>query len=78
MSKTLVDFNNKRGGKGRLAFFHEVNAYQGSAKNSFEFIKLNPKNTSQVMSLTFGGKDDYVPLQAADILAYEGNKRLRD
>jgi hypothetical protein len=30
------------------------------------------------MSLTFGSKSDYVPLQAADIIAYDGNKRLRN
>jgi len=29
------------------------------------------------MSLTFAQKTEAVPLQAADILAYEGNKRLR-
>jgi len=30
------------------------------------------------MRLKFGTKQDYVPLQAADVLAYEGNRRLRD
>ena len=29
------------------------------------------------LTLSFGEKRDFVPLQAADILAYEGNKRLR-
>jgi hypothetical protein len=76
--QTFIDFNNQRGGTGRLAFFHETNDYQASANKSFEFVKLNPNNTARGMSLTFGGKDDFVPLQAADVLAYEGNKRLRD
>ena len=76
--QTFVDFNNKRGGIGRLAFFHETNDYEASAKRSFEFVKINPKNTSEKMSLTFAGKDDFVPLQAADVLAYEGNKRIRN
>ena len=30
------------------------------------------------ISLKFGGKHDYVPLQAADILAYEANHVIRD
>jgi hypothetical protein len=38
--------------------------------------EVNPMGTR--LSLTFGDKADYVPLQAADVLAYEGNKRLRD
>ncbi|MGA7383654.1 MAG: hypothetical protein WBW81_02830 [Methylocella sp.] len=33
---------------------------------------------NRIVTLTVGGKDDYVPLQAADVLAYEGNHLLRD
>jgi len=35
----------------------------------------NPQNAR--MSFTFGSKERFVPLQAADVLAYEANKRLR-
>ena len=35
-------------------------------------------NIGAVSSFTFGSKEKYVPLQAADIYAYEANKRLRD
>jgi len=61
----------------RLAFFHETNDYEASAKRSFEFVKINPKYVGK-NELTFAGKDDFVPLQAADVLAYEGNKRIRN
>jgi hypothetical protein len=60
--QTLIDFNNKRGGTGLLAFFHETNDYEASAKKSFEFVQLNPANTSRKMTLNFAGKDDFVPL----------------
>lgn len=30
------------------------------------------------MTLGFGGKQDYPPLQAADVLAYEGGKFLKN
>jgi len=30
------------------------------------------------ITLTFGSKADFVPLQAADVLAYEPNHKLRD
>jgi hypothetical protein len=36
---------------------------------------MNPNEV--ITSLTFGSKAAYTPLQAADVLAYEGNKRLR-
>jgi hypothetical protein len=37
---------------------------------------MNPNEV--ITSLTFGSKAAYTPLQAADVLAYEGNKRLRN
>src|SRR6202022_379666 len=49
--QTFVDFNNKRGGIGRLAFFHETNDYEASAKRSFEFVKKTPKKTPKKMTL---------------------------
>jgi hypothetical protein len=36
------------------------------------------RSFGNIIGLQFAEKTDYVPLQAADILAYEGNKRLRD
>jgi hypothetical protein len=62
----------------RIGFVHEVNDYRQEALESFAWVKKygNPLNT--IVGLQFADKKDYVPLQAADVLAYEGNKRLRD
>jgi hypothetical protein len=62
----------------RLAFFHENNDLEGEATASFRWVKENMNPHGIIMSLTFGSKEEYTPLQAADVLAYEGNKRLRD
>jgi hypothetical protein len=66
------------GSAERIGFIHETNDFAGQAAEAFNYIKKfgNPYGTA--VSLQFGGKEDYLPLQAADILAYEGNKRLRD
>ncbi len=61
--------------RDRFAFFHEINDYQADAVRCFEWAKAKD---DRMISLTFGGKNDYVPLQAADAVAYEGNKRLRN
>ena len=62
----------------RLAFFHEINDYEDDAKDAFKFIRENRVHHKSGMTLSFGGKDDFVPLQAADILAYEGFKLLQN
>ncbi len=66
------------GQKKRVAFFHENNDYKEDALQCFAFLKKHRDPNNQLISLTFGGKEDYTPLQAADVLAYEGNKRLRN
>jgi hypothetical protein len=62
----------------RFAFFHEINDYKEDACRAFDFLKKNLNPKSNFLTLSFGDKGEYVPLQAADVLAYEGNKRLRD
>jgi|GEM_PF-1023925 len=62
----------------KIAFYHEVNQYKAEALAAFDHLKTYANPQGSILSLTFGGKDDYVPLQAADILAYEANKRLRE
>jgi hypothetical protein len=74
----IIDFHNRARSSGRLAFFHEVNDSQAECQRSFSEIKADPKITSREMTLAFAAKGDAVPLQAADVLAYEGNKRMRD
>jgi hypothetical protein len=62
----------------RIAFVHELNDYRQEALESFAWIKRHGNPLGNIIGLQFADKKDYVPLQAADILAYEGNKRLRD
>jgi hypothetical protein len=62
----------------RIGFVHELNDYRHEALESFNWIKANGNPLGTVIGLQFADKKDYAPLQAADILAYEGNKRLRD
>jgi uncharacterized protein DUF3800 len=62
----------------RIAFIHENNGYHQEAYDCFDWVKKNCNYGGNVVSLSFGAKGDYPPLQAADILAYETNKRVRD
>ena len=61
-----------------LKFVHEQNDFEKEAKSAFEFISNNANPHNVPMSLVFGGKHEQMPLQTADILAYEGNHRFRD
>lgn len=74
----IAEFATEYGKGERMAFVHEVNDYKGECLKAFEYIKdnLNPRKIP--MTLSFGGKKDYPPLQAADILAYEGGKFLKN
>jgi hypothetical protein len=63
-------------GRTRLAFIHENNDRRESAMRSFDYAKARFPDLK--MSLVFGGKDEFVPLQCADTFAFEGNRRLRD
>jgi hypothetical protein len=60
-----------------MAFIHEVNNYKGECLKAFEYVStyLNPRKIP--MTMGFGNKADYPPLQAADVLAYEGGKFLK-
>jgi hypothetical protein len=62
----------------RIAFVHENNDYHGQVYEAFNWIKGNTNRGNNLISLTFGSKKDYPPLQTADILAYESNKRMRN
>jgi hypothetical protein len=62
----------------RVAFVHENNDYHESAYKCFHSVKNNFNYGCNVVSLAFGSKKDYPPLQTADILAYKTNKRVRD
>ena len=74
----IMDFATERGKGERMAFVHEVNDFKGEALKAFEYIKeyLNPRAIP--MTMAFGSKADHPPLQAADVLAYEGGKFLKN
>jgi Protein of unknown function (DUF3800) len=69
-----IEFGNTE----RIAFFHENNDYHAEAFEAFDWVKKHRNPGERGVTLTFGAKEDFPPLQAADVLAYEGNKRLRD
>jgi hypothetical protein len=45
--------------------------------DGFKWIKEHGNPLGTMIGLQFADKKDMVPLQAADILGYKGNKRLR-
>jgi hypothetical protein len=74
----ILDFATEHGRGERMAFVHEVNDFRGEALKAFEYVRefLNPRSIR--MTMEFGTKARQVPLQAADILAYEGGKFLKN
>ena len=74
----IMEIATERGNGERMAFIHEVNDYKADVFKSFDYVKtyLNPKKIP--MTIGFGTKAEYPPLQAADVLAYEGGKFLKN
>ena len=68
----------KSGSNQAVAFVHEENEYEAMAEAAFSSMKAQRSKHYGPMSLTFGEKRAYTPLQAADVLAFETNKRMRD
>lgn len=68
----------KPGKKESLKFVHEKNNYEKEAKASFEFIAKDANPNKVPMRLLFGSKLEQMPLQTADILAYEAYKRFHE
>jgi hypothetical protein len=78
VTQTIINIANELGSLDRIGFVHECNDYQHEALDSFGWIKRNGNPAARAIGIQFLGKEDYVPLQAADMLAYESNKRIRD
>lgn len=74
---TLLRAKAEYGNREQIAFFHERNDFHADAMRAFDYV-VERWNIGARCSLTFGSKERYVPLQAADIYAYEANKRLRN
>jgi hypothetical protein len=78
VAQTIINVAIEIGSEERIAFVHESNDYRQEALEAFAWIKRNGNPGRRIIGLQFADKQDYVPLQAADVLAYEGNKRIRD
>lgn len=76
--QTILNTLDAYGSNQRIAFFHECNDYTDEARKAFEWVERHRPSGSKGITLAFGSKGDFVPLQAADILAYESNHLLRD
>lgn len=76
--QAIMNMQAEHGSNERIAFIHERNDYQQEAREGFKWIQQYGNPQRSRISLEFGDKATHVPLQAADILAYEGNKRIRD
>jgi hypothetical protein len=75
--QTVLNVSTELGSEERIGFVHECNDYKHEALESFGWVKRNANPRRRVIGLLFADKREYVPLQAADMLAYEGNKRMR-
>jgi hypothetical protein len=75
---SIMQLATDRGKGQRMAFVHEVNDFKGEASKAFDYIRENHNPRRIKMGLAFGAKIDYPPLQAADVLAYEGGKFLKN
>jgi hypothetical protein len=72
-----LEMFNRRGVFEPLAFVHETNDYKTQALQIFDSVFQGKKRGGFAPTLTFGDKADFVPLQAADVVAYELNKFTR-
>jgi len=74
----VLDELNVVGTNDRFAIIHEDNDKKGALCRCVDFIRGEARHQNRNISITFAAKKEAVPLQAADIFAYEGNKRLRN
>jgi hypothetical protein len=75
---TLLELATRHGKGERMKFIHEVNDFKGEAARTFDYVNQNHNPKGITLSFASGTKSENVPLQAADILAYEGGKFLQD
>jgi hypothetical protein len=74
----LRDFFNRHRIFEPLAFIHEKNdEHKRQIEEAFEFEFGGEKRGGFTPTLTFANKEEFVPLQAADVIAYELNRYTR-
>lgn len=76
--RDILEFLNRNDDRTNLVFIHEQNQFKGVLDDTFAQLKLEYAKPGRIMKMAYGEKDEFVPLQAADILAYEANKRTRN
>lgn len=74
----MLKLMQERGNREPLAVVHEQNQYADEANRAFKWHQKHNDPHGQLVSFSFGAKEKFVPLQAADILAYEANRRLQN
>lgn len=77
IQKLLFFLQNKHS-DAVVTFIHEDTDYTESAVQAFKWIKTASANSKWELCLSFASKSVAMPLQVADIFAYEGNKRMRN
>jgi hypothetical protein len=75
---TIMELATQYGKGQRMTFIHEVNDFKGECLRAFDYIKETHNPQGIKMTMKFGSKEEYSALQAADILAFEGGKFLKN
>jgi hypothetical protein len=79
VKRRIVWLGVKYYGRGeRMIFVHEVNDFKGEAIKAFDYVKTTLNSRRIPMTLKFGTKLEFPPLQAADVLACEGGKFVKN
>jgi len=76
--QSLAELAQKKKTPTRFSFVHETNNMKHEAQQAFDWVKTETTYGKHLVSLVFADKAEFVPLQAADILAFEVQKRLAD
>jgi hypothetical protein len=71
---TALEEHRRYGSTEPIAVIHEENQFEAQARRAYNYIRET--QPCPLVSLTFGSKREFVPLQAADILAYDVGKLL--
>jgi len=75
---TILEMADNYRSTQKIEFIQEKNDYTKYCVEAFEYAKQHHNRKERAISLRFGDKATDPPLQAADILAYEGGTFLRD
>jgi hypothetical protein len=74
--QSILELNAGATNRVRLAAVHETNNMKREAQQAWEWLSEQPRYAVKLVSLSFADKTEFVPLQAADILAFEVGRRL--